>query len=354
MSNTRYFDTARQADLYRIAERAGYPLRKEGKAYASCRCPLCGEGEASSHKLSIFMSRSGIWRWNCFACGEKGSPIDFAAAVWGLSHRDSAKKLAGCDEFANNTPVNTHVKRAAVTASADQADVREVIAKLGEFGGSSVPEVMSYLVDERGLPESLCIEAAQRGIIRHLPSDPLACVRWLQATCGETLLKKAGFWKENSRWPAIAFRPIAFTLSDGGATEFRLARQPRNADEPKSIRYGKLAYPFWWKGENANRVLVVEGALDMLSAVALGERGNIMGVPGCQAWRQEWFYQIRRRYPDVEFVLGLDGDQAGQKAELSMSEHLIQGGFKFAIETLPEGKDWNNLLRDSAKHRIAA
>lgn len=354
MSNNRYFDTARQADLYRIAERAGYPLRKEGKAYASCRCPLCGEGAASSHKLSIFMSHSGIWRWNCFACGEKGSAIDFAAAVWGLSHREAAKRLAGCEDFANQAPVNVYAQRAAVSPSADQADVREAIERIAKYGGSSVPQVMSYLVDERCLPESICIEAAQRGIIRHLPNDPLESVRWLQATCGETLLKKAGFWKEGSRWPAIAFRPIAFTLSDGGAAEFRLARAPRNADEPKSIRYGKLAYPFWWRGENPNRVLVVEGAIDMLSAVALGERGNIMGVPGCQAWRKEWFHQIRRKFPDVEFVLGLDGDQAGQKAELSMSELLIEGDFKFAIESLPEGKDWNNLLRDSVQHRAAA
>ena len=346
----KYFDKARDVYLPGFIRSQGIVLRPQGRSYGSPTCPVCGTSDDhASNRVSVFKAGNGVWRWQCFVCGNPAaSVIDYAAAHWGLPPREAAFRLANEDLPAGVTPVAAKADPVASSSSVrDEEAVSQVIKIVRDKGHTSVKAVMEYLVDERGIPERLIVEATRRGLLRMFPAEPLLSLRFLQEAVGEALLKKSGFWKEGKKWPAIAFRPIVFLLGEGGA-EFRLAREPKQ-DEVKSIRYGKLSFPFWWKGKDEKRVLLVEGAIDTLSAAAMGWDCHIMGIPGCQAWRAEWFDMIAKKYGrDVEFIRGLDGDEGGQKSDQKIAEFLDQRGLKHSHQDIPTGADWNKLLLKAA------
>jgi hypothetical protein len=346
MSKVKYFDKARSVYLPGFIRSQGIVLRAQGRSYGSPTCPICGTSDdKTSNRVSVFKMANGLWRWRCFVCGSPAaSVIDYAAALWGVPPREASFRLA--NEDIPDIPAAEKSDPVASSSVRDEESVGRVIKAIQELGYTSVNEVMSYLTDQRGIPERLIAEAVRRGLVRMLPSEPIMALRFLQESIGEGLLKKAGFWKEGKKWPAISFRPLVFMLGKGGA-EFRLAREPK-ADEVKSIRYGKLDFPFWWKGNDAKRVLLVEGAIDALSSVAMGQECHVMGIPGCQAWRPEWFDLIVKKYGSVEFIRGLDGDEGGQKADKKIAEFLTQRGYKHSHYDIPVGADWNKLLLKAA------
>lgn len=346
-----YFDKARKTNLPVFLRSLGIKLTHQGRSYGSNYCPACGTSEdISSNRTSIFQTEGGIWRWKCFVHGgAAGSAIDYAAAHWGMSSRDAAWKLAHWGEGLVTSAVSAvsqtqqpqnHTPETLVER--DDKAVAAVIDAIRRQGHSSEPKVLDYLAS-RGINSNLVAEAVRRGVVRMMPSEPQAALHWLNTNIGEGLLRKGGFIKTGKRWPAIAFRPLVFCLLNGGA-EFRLIH-PVKKGEIKSIRYGKLDFPIWWKGSDTKKVLIVEGGIDVLSAVALGRFSHVLGIPGAQAWRPEWFDKIAAQYgSDVEFIIGLDGDNAGQKACDGIEDVLCAKGFRFRREEMPSGMDWNNLL----------
>ena len=231
------------------------------------------------------------------------------------------------------------------------ADSKKVFELIRSKGLSTEPGVRAYL-ESRRISASLQNEAFARNMLRMLPSTPAQAMEWLLENVGEDLLKSGGFWKQESKWPPIAFRPLIFLLPNDAGAEFRLARDPKG-EEPKALRYGRLNWPWWWKGKT-DKVITVEGAIDMLSLVAMNWESSILAAPGANAWKDSWLDNIAEKYPGIEFHTGFDNDKAGSEATERVAKYLLEKG-RFSVSTTPPKafKDWNKYLVDSLMAKTA-
>ncbi len=345
------FDRARQVHLPELLREMGHKLTPQGHAYSSSFCPKCGQSSETSNKVSIFPT-SGKWRWKCFSCGTPASSsIDWVAAEKEVTAIEAVAFINGntpdvasfSDKVTNKAPVPPQEVSVSEAEKTVQYEAfAEVMAKVTPGLGCEV--AVEYL-DTRGLPKSLVQEAHRRKLVFSLPKDPTKARDILFAKAGEPLLRKAGCIKPASTWPGISFRPIIFPQWKTGG-EFRIIRKPRSADEPKSIRMGRLHTPWWWPGTNQKFLLVVEGAVDGLSVVQMGWKGHVMALPGVTAWNHDWLSRLSLKYPGIELFVGLDNDPAGTGMTREILEKAGSHGIKARRFTPNEGvKDWNDALR---------
>jgi hypothetical protein len=295
-------------------------------------CPACGESKhATSTRVSVQDEH-----WKCFSCTEHGDVIDAAAAYWKIDSRAAALQLAGADSEVIQHHVAT--RPVCVAAPRDDQALRHVLSVLLEKAGTPDPDVLQYLAS-RGIPESLSIEACKRGLMVTLPADPFRAKEYLLDTIGFDTLVKAGLQNPEKRMPMAAYRPLILVSFDHSACEFRLITPLRHEGDLKSIRKGTIR-PWAWKGTGKG-VLITEGGIDLLSAVAMGMDHDIIGLPGCQNWRPEWFSKLAGR--DVWDAL--DNDEPGHVASEKLKPVLIAQGAKYHRYRHQDGvKDLNDEL----------
>lgn len=310
-------------------------------------CPCCGEGKGSL-KVSVKPQT-----WRCYRCGKGGSVVDAAAAHWGIEPTAAAIRLAGDNrERYPAIPVAQPDDHDGAEREARDNALQEVITilKREAHRNANDPTCMAYLLDERKLPRDVVTEALAREVIGFLPGRPADAVRFLVEVVGKDLLEQSGLWKPGSKLPGICYRPIIAFLPGGTSAEFRLARPPRDSGEKKAIRYGKTVFPWFWRGQE-QRVMVVEGWIDMLSAVALGFRGHIVAVPGCNNWKPEWFQSVHQKRDVTMFYVALDNDvgsdlNPGQEWAMKMSQEMSKLGLPNVVKVPPQGMDINDILKE--------
>lgn len=346
------YDDAKSLDLPAGVERLGYTLRRHGQRYSSNQCPCCGKADEGSNRLSLFVDGKGIWRWRCFVSGEGGTAIDFVMAALAKTQAEAVDYLLGDTGPAESfKPLPRAIPKSTEVEAEKQAAVESVLRLILDRGMTSEKGCLDYLVG-RGISESKVIEAGQRGLIRMLPSQPHEAKRWLINNVGEVLLKKAGFWKEDSKMPGICFRPLVFLYPELKLAEFRIIREPSSDREAKSISYGRHEWPWVWRGAKTDRVRLVEGVIDALSVVELGFDGMVMGLPGCRNFKRYWVERVHKAYGS-RFELGLDPDQPGMQAALAIGDVMSECGLPYEW-VVPEGGDWNDLLKQMVGESRAA
>jgi hypothetical protein len=74
----------------------------------------------------------------------------------------------------------------------------------------------------------------------------------------------------------------------------------------RTIRYGEPT-PLVWRG--SEHVMVVEGGVDLLSAVVMGTRRTVIGLPGARNWSEAdaWITSLSGKH----VLLATDDDEAG-------------------------------------------
>lgn len=354
----QYFQRARaEVSLWQFIEASlGKPVMVDAQWRRWSSCVHCGESSADSLKFACDQHH-----YRCFSCGKRGSVVDAAAALMGVDPLEAAKKLLGAEFERYAVPaaaysVDTDKAKAALRkqlASEVVADLRNVICDMKLAN----PDVMRYLTVERAIPEAVIKEAVNRKILGFLPSDAGACTRMLTDTIGQDRLERSGFWKAGSKMPAVAFRPLVFFLHKGSA-EFRVIQQPR-LGQSKSIRYGLMSSPFLW-GSRTGTLEVVEGAIDMLSLVALGSANCIVGLPGCNNWKASWFAGLHDSGLAVDAIVRLDNDvgrdngqNPGQEWAGEVIKVLTELGVT-AVNGSPAAGDVNDVLKSKVKAKSAA
>lgn len=349
------FEEAKKLDLVEfVKSTTDRKVTKSTKGYHSPVCPhaACGEGGPGSSKVSI-SSVKQVWR--CFACGEAGSIVDYAAALWRMEPLEAAKTLIGEDH-----PLVVAGQRQEDEDAEQQARyaaVGEVCQKLLVAGLKYEKSCMAYLTG-RGLSQAWVREAVKRDMLRFLPSGPRSATQFLRKEIGNDLLVRAGLLKPDKLTPGIAFRPIVSVLPGAISAEFRLARAPKDDLEKKAMHYGPKSKPWYWQGRNgkARRFAVVEGWIDLGSLVCLGCESSIIALPGVSTWvnhYEQWFRRLHTEY-GASFILALDPDKAGRTQTSAIAERLTTDGIPFKVKA-PEGGDINDLLRSKiAKAKEAA
>lgn len=141
-------------------------------------------------------------------------------------------------------------------------------------------------------------------------------MKYLLDVVGRDLLERSGIWKKDSKAPAILYRPLAFVSSNKQGIEFRLIGASSVA-MAKTIRYGEPS-PRIWKGNEHH--MVVEGGVDMLSAVALGSKRTIIGLPGAKNWSEEdeWLHGLKGKH----VLTATDADEAGDRGAKDLAKFL--------------------------------
>jgi hypothetical protein len=336
------FDQAKGVDLPTLIEvRFSLALRRHGSSYSCRHCPNCGEGSAHSNAVSVFPAQEGIWRWKCFRCRKGGTAIDYLCFALGITATEAASELVAMRGSAS-TKILFHT---VPTLPGNSVRLKEAIGLLRQNALPMEPVVSAYLT-ARKIPPAVQQEAYARGILRMLPSAPILAYDFLLKFVGEQRLRDAGLWRVGAKWPAIAFRPLLFLLPASTGIECRLIRDPVG-DEPKAIRYGRLAHPWFWQGRDKT-ISICEGAIDMMSKVALGDRGCIMAVPGVDAWKDAWVDRCVAKYPQHAYKICLDYDVAGETATNAIKDAFRRRNVN-AVRSKPVcGKDWNEMLMQIA------
>ena len=308
---------------------AGEPTKSAGTLRYHV-CPACGPASKTSTKVSV---QDG--KWKCFACPKKGDVVEAAAEFWGISLKDAAMRLVGADQevlSSYRAPQPRHqVER-------DDSMLHEAIARLVDAQGKVTAGAIAYLAD-RGINPRLTMEAVERKLLVTLPEDPEVCKQHLLNVVGRDRLAAAGLWREDARAPAAAFRPLMFVSHGKTSVEFRLMRKAKSG-EIKSLRYGSIA-PFVWVNQDQDRIMIVEGAIDLLSALELGTKRSLIGLPGCENWREDWFKKLIGR----DVMDGLDADDAGLRASEKIRPVLEAVGARYSrYKHLDGAEDLNDEL----------
>lgn len=349
-------------------------LKTEGKHLSGTvrysNCPWCGttKNEANNH-LAVL---KGDRQCHCHRCKEGGDIIATAMQLWGTSNWETALRLTGKSNTnaGNVTPLQKRVIVPDEDVKKQEAEralhLREALTKIQKACESYQDEqaCMDYLQIERSLPVEVIRDAQRRKMLGFLPSDPVKAKKLLLEHVGEDLLKSSGLWKEGAKVSAIFYRPIVFFLPGLHAAEFRIIGQPDNDDTPKGLRYGKnIPLPFVWRVQESSRAMVVEGFIDMLSAVALGYTGHVIGMPGANSWNSEWFKTLASKLSITKWFVALDNDSdevdelvdgkiigklknPGQTWATKLQEELTKLNMDNQLRTPPAHHDINDVLKE--------
>ena len=294
-------------------------------------CPNCGPSSDSSVKCSVRNNK-----WHCFACEDRGDVIDAASKFFGMPPAEAARQLANDDTPA---PIRRAAPAPTLKVERDQDAINEVISKLLKAQKMPDPVCVAYL-ESRGIPKGIAVSAVFRKMLITLPGDPNEALRYILDVVGRSLLVKSGMWKEGSKAPAIVYRPLAFVSSNKRGIEFRLIGESSVA-MAKTIRYGEPA-PWVWKGnENA---MVVEGGIDMLSALVMGTERTIYGLPGAKNWNEgdQWLLGLKGK----NVLLALDADESGKRGADDLEKILKANESILKRHKHPDGcKDLNDQLK---------
>lgn len=343
-------DVARDLSLTAFLERElGVQAARPGRSVRFNYCPECHDEGNQPYKLRIQHDDKYYF---CHRCKDRGSIIDAAMKLWGLDFKEALEKLvAGRSHAVKRVPIDPEKLKKDDAVRNDK--IAEVLKRLqpvmAEFSDDF--RCIQYLTKERKLPIEVIREAQKRGIVGFLPSNCKRAEEKVIAAVGEQLLREAGMWKEGAKRPSICYRPIVFMLPGHRSAEFRIIGQPKK-DMLKSIRFGtQLKYPFVWRAKDGVKsAVVVEGCIDMLSMVALGYQGHVIGLPGCNSWKREWFSSLRAALAIEGYTLALDNDSGstlnpGQTALLVLKEALDEMGIPNSKKELPPNSDINEILK---------
>lgn len=337
----RVYDAIPSLSLSSFIERElGIKGKPFGNTTRYSTCVKCGEGPQDSVRFAVL---NGDSHYKCHRCGDHGDIVEAAMKLWGKSNWQCALILTG---HSTERPAPQLAKREVHSqadidkAAATKAEaLRGALVKIQTISESfkDDEDCLDYLTIERNLPIELVREAQRRKFLGFLPSDSNRARDLLLQAVGKEQLIASGLWKEGKKSSAIFFRPLMFFLPGFHSAEFRILGEP-DGNNPKSIRYGSAKYPHVWRGAKQSRKgMVVEGFIDMLSAVALGYQGHVVGLPGCNNWDIEQLKEVGSLLNIAEWVVALDNDSE----ELDDEESLASGVLK------NPGQTWADKLQDA-------
>ena len=197
-------------------------------------------------------------------------------------------------------------------------------------------KVLRYLKEERGYSEELIKEM---GLGYISPAE----ARTLEDRC------KVGIaWRAEDYPLSIAY----FSRGNVMGFKFRcvadLEGKPKYMNTRSLGTEGMDSNPFGLTPQSLNQadkekvVVVVEGELDALHAIALG-LPNVIAVAGGKITEGKARTLKKNGYKNI--VILLDADEAGQRFTAESIYTIDKAGLNSAVATLPEGKDADEYLR---------
>lgn len=332
------------------------PTRINGSQAMFDNCPGCGPARQKARdRVSVRVDS----KWHCFACGAGGTIVDAAALLWNVEPLEAARRLT---HRQTEPPVHRDDRKVERWRAQDderQQALRQALQVIFDATRRSWDLGVEHYLLDRGISRDVIVEAGQRGLLGALPSDPDPATEWLLKVVGPQLLEGSGLWKRGKPRPWVAYRPLVFFPPGLSSAEFRVIPRvrPDRMSETKSISVGRHEAPYWWS-RASDRCLVVEGMIDLMSALVLGFEGCIIGVAGVANWRIEWFQHAAKRHGIRSFQIAFDNDvdsdvNHGQIAAQKLLQACTDAGLSVSL-CPPLIGDLNDLLQTQLAARARA
>jgi DNA primase len=319
-------------------------LQKAGREMRGC-CPFHNE------KTPSFYVNDDKGFYHCFGCSAHGDAIRWMTDQRGLPFIDAVKELAqaaGMEMPAQDRQSAERAERAKGLHEA-MADAAAWFAE--QLNGLSGNEARA-LLDRRGI----AAETARTFGMGFAP-DSRGRLKAALKEYGDAMLVESGMLIQvEGKEPYDRFRGrLMIPIRDARGRTIAFGGRILDAGEPKYLNSPDT--PLFDKGRTlynldraapaarkANRVLVVEGYMDV---IALAQAGIAEVVAPLGTALTE--HQLERlwRMADVP-ILCFDGDAAGQKAALRAAHRalpLLQPGRSLRFVTLPQGQDPDDLVK---------
>ena len=320
-------------------------------------CPFHGEKTPSFHADD----RKGIY--HCFGCGATGDHFRFLTEKTGMPFPEAVERLANMAGVPMPARDEREERRDAVRRSL--YDIMELATKYFEAAlehtigarargylatrGVSPTQQQRFRIgfapDSRnGLKEHLAAngvsseEMRATGLVAEREGDPLTYDRF----------------RNRVMFPIMDFRGRVIAFG-GRAMSADVPAKYLNSPETELFHKRSVLY----NGQGARRaahdgakLVVVEGYLDVIAAVAAGFEGTV--APLGTALTEDHL-QLMWRMTDIP-ILCFDGDSAGQRAAERAAGLVLpelQPGKSVQIAHLPEGQDPDDLIKDAGREAFA-
>ncbi|MDR3215825.1 MAG: DNA primase [Clostridiaceae bacterium] len=320
---------------------SGYmELNKNGGRYFGC-CPFHHEKTAS------FCVNEGDEYYHCFGCGASGDVVRFIREIENKSFIEAIHFLA--DRAGMEMPELSGEFKDAKEKKKKREILYEITLATAKFyldnfykeGGAAA---RSY-VAKRGLSEKI---AANYGLGYSPDQNSLSAYLKYKAF-PETLIKESGAVEPNSGRDPMAGRLIVPIINQDGniigfggriLTDAKDVAKYKNTaaselfDKGRSL-FGLNVIKKEKQAGRLNRILVVEGYMDVISLANVGIHNAVAGMG--TAFTPYQARAVLKWCGNVSLIY--DGDSAGRKAALKTIEVFAAEGVKVNVVALPDGMD---------------
>ncbi|QDQ28346.1 DNA primase [Chitinimonas arctica] len=347
-------DLLNRLDIVDVVERY-LPLKKAGQNYSAC-CPFHKE---KSPSFTVSQTKQF---YHCFGCGVHGSAIGFVMEHEGLGFPDAVEKLA--------ESVGMQVPRSEGHASEAPRRVQQTgLVDLNTRAMHFYREQLKH--NERAVDylkrRGLSGQVAARFGLGYAPDNWHPLAQCFSDYATNPQLNEAGLVIDHTdsgrRYDRFRDR-IVFPIMDGKSQVIGFGGRIIDQGEPKYLNSPET--PLFQKGlelyglpqarqsiRAVNRVLVVEGYMDVVALAQLGVEYAVATLG--TACTPEHVKKLTRLADQV--VFSFDGDKAGRKAAwraLENSLALASDGKILSFLFLPAEHDPDSYIREFGKDNFEA
>ncbi len=328
-------------------------LRRRGKNLVGL-CPFHNEKTPS---FTVYPENGSFY---CFGCGAGGDVITFTSLIENLDYMESVKLLA---------------ERSGVTIPEGDAfdnSMQELKNRIYEINRETARFYYSYLMSPggkwaldylkgRGLTEATIkhfgLGAAPDSwdaLINYLKSKGFSVEDMVQANVVSRSQRGTYFDRFRNRimFPIFNIRGncIAFSGRARPGDDRAQGKYVNTQDTPVYKKSQNLFALNFAKGDCAERVILVEGNMDVISLHQAGFTNTVAALGTAFGEEQ---VKLLSRYTK-EIVVTLDADEAGQKAVKRTIETLKNSGIKIRVLVVPDGKDPDEFIKKNGAAKFRA
>jgi DNA primase len=321
-------------------------------------CPFHGEKSPSFHADD----RKGIY--HCFGCQVTGDHFRFLTEKAGMSFPEAVEKLASMAGVP--MPARDEREEQRQEARRSLSDVMELATQYFEaaLGHNVGARARGYLFERGVSPQSQTrfrigfAPDSRNGLKEHLAANGVSAAEMIDTglvISGDDIAVPYDRFRNRVMFPIADFRGkiIAF---GGRALSADVPAKYLNSPETELFKKRLTLY----NGQTAREasksgspVIVVEGYLDVITAVMAGFEGTV--APLGTALTEDHLQMLWRMSDSP--ILCFDGDKAGVKAAERAAEMVLpqlKPGQTVRIATLPEGLDPDEIILQQGREAFAA
>jgi DNA primase len=320
-------------------------------------CPFHGE------KTPSFHADDKRGRYHCFGCGVSGDHFRILTDLGGMAFPEAVEKLA--NQAGVPMPARDAQEEAREASRRTLYEVMDIATAYFEaaLAHNIGARARGYL-NERGVPPGMQAKFrigfapdSRNGLKEHLAANGVTADDMIatgMVVHGDEIAVPYDRFRNRLMFPItdLRGRVVAF---GGRALSQDMPAKYLNSPETELFHKRLTLYNAHTAREaarNGKPVVVVEGYLDVVAAVAAGFEGTV--APLGTALSEDHLNLLWRMSETP--VLCFDGDEAGQRAmarSVEMAMPLLRPGQSVRIATLPDGIDPDDLIRQQGREAFA-